>query len=1067
MKLRYIIFLLMALSCLTFAQKKRYLISPRQEVIPIDKNESARLLMESKSRAHTVQSTNACSNSVLDGFTPVPYESYINSRFGGYHKDVFGEWFVAKYTGTLDTMFWYSANEDVGAKDSLVFIRIHQSIIGPNFGPGVRPGPYNPPCQNWGYWRNSNDLDQGVAAFIDDATDTTWYSTIAGSTPTTPPFGRELWGMGGYPVVYRAFQYLHVALADLMPLSITSGDLFFVSMRVNGKAEHIVDPARTAFYAGEVDSRLSEFREYYPTRIWKFYEHDSGPSNCAGVPVNEVKRGWVARGGFTTDTLTVAFYNWWFSMTTNDNTPPQLLSSETIHHTFSNDPQTVAAEIEDCDPSNPAEALVASVYVNYTATSSIDGSSTTGRVDLVNTGGNSWEGAIPGQPKWTEVTWTIVATDNKGLISIFPQTSYRIVGEDNEFATEDGGSAFGLKKSVGCDDVNIASTGTEILSSQFFRAATQADTICGKDDGTAGPFALSTPFYLYGEPFNYVWVGVNGALALSKEATDTNDVNANGSYTTGWTMPGLIRTGSNRDTGATSRKPRFFIAGSWQDYFYGNCIEGDQYGHIYYQDDPCTFTLQYGPGFGVFGDDGSFVAESLRFAIILNKCDGTIKFNYHNFDEVGLDTLNQLVGISADTLKAFGKAPWFLVSRDHYPVEYDPAPGTCFTIYQKASTMVLDKWNMVSVSNVPKDNNYAKANVFPTAISSAFKYAAGYTAIDPLTNGNGMWVKFSGTQVVGVGGTLLLNLDVPVNEGWNLIGTPSCGIATTSITRPAVAGKTFFGYSTSGYTPVTVLETGKAYWVKSDSVASIAMACGTPAVAKPDQNYSQLNGFNTISVRDSRGGDRTLYLGNESLLKVPADRYELPPLPMVEAFDARFSSNKAVETYSSEAGKVTEYTIHIQSNAYPVALQYNIVDKSKSLVISENGNAGKSLSNSVLSGQGVIRLTNPAVTSVKVRVIDNGGKPTVYALSQNYPNPFNPVTRFSVDIPSYSDVTVTVFDILGHKVATLLSGQHDAGTMTIEWDGKDQQGVSASSGVYFVRMSAGNFSEVRKIMLLK
>lgn len=1068
MKLRYIIFLLLAVSSLTFAQKKRYLISPTQEVIPLDKNESARFAMEARAKAKQVKSTEACSNSVLDGFTPVPFDNYINSRFGGYHKDVFGEWFIAKYTGTIDTIYWNSTGDAVGAKDSLVYIRIHESFIGPNYGPGIRPGPYNPPCQNWGYWRNSNDLDRGVAAFIDDATDTTWVSTIAGSVPSGPPFGNEIWGLGGYPVTFRASQTLHVALADLIPFSVTKGDLYFVSMRINGPAGHVVDDA-TRFYSGEVDSRLSEFSEYYPTRTWKFYEHDSGPTNCAGVPINDVSRGWVARGGFTSDTLTVAYFQWWMSMTTNDNTPPQLLTSNTIYNTYDNGPQTVSAEIEDCDPSNPAEAGITSAYLRYVATSDINGASTTGQVDLSNTGGNTWEADIPGQPAWTQVTYTIIATDTKGLLSIFPQPAYRIIAAENNYAKAITEGALGLSVTAGCDWKDISATGTEILGPTFFKAPSQADTINpAKDDGTSGPYHLGTPFYFYGKAFNYVWVGINGAITLSENVTDTNDVNANGSYTTGWTMPGLIRYGAMRDTGATARKPKFLIAANWQDLFYGNRLpETEQYGHIYYQDDACEFTVQWGPGMGVFGDDGgSFVDDSIHFRVILSKCDGTIKFQYQNIGNSGLDTLENLVGISADTIPELGQAPWLLVNQNHHPPETDPMNGRCITIYQKGSTKVNDKWNMVSVATVPVGNDFAKSHVFPTATTNAFAYSGGYQIKDPLDNGSGVWLKFSGSQVVGPAGAPLTDLTIPVALGWNLIGTISCPVATSTLNVPPVVGKTYYGFEGS-YVNATTLVPGKAYWVKADEAGTIHLTCNPVEAAKIDPNIAQLNGFSSISVRNMRGNERTLYLGNASLLKVPLDRYEMPPLPMEEAFDVRFASNRSVETYTNEANKVVEYTIQIQSNSYPVALQYNIVDKEKSLVISENNNGGKSLSNTTLNGRGVIRITNPSVTSVKVRIIDNAGLPKDFALSQNYPNPFNPVTRFSVDLPTYSNVDISVYDILGHKITTLMSGQHDAGSVTIEWDGKDGQGISSPSGVYFVRMTAGSFSEVRKIMLLK
>ena len=106
-----------------------------------------------------------------------------------------GEWFVAKATGTIDTIFWFALGS-VGATDSTLYVRVDNSRIGPNYGPGVRPGPWDPPCQNWGYFVNTNDQDQGIAAFPDDATPpntNAWTSTIAAGPPTLPPTIRNIW----------------------------------------------------------------------------------------------------------------------------------------------------------------------------------------------------------------------------------------------------------------------------------------------------------------------------------------------------------------------------------------------------------------------------------------------------------------------------------------------------------------------------------------------------------------------------------------------------------------------------------------------------------------------------------------------------------------------------------------------------------------------------------------------------------------------------------------------------------------------------------------------------------
>lgn len=93
--------------------------------------------------------------------------------------------------------------------------------------------------------------------------------------------------------------------------------------------------------------------------------------------------------------------------------------------------------------------------------------------------------------------------------------------------------------------------------------------------------------------------------------------------------------------------------------------------------------------------------------------------------------------------------------------------------------------------------------------------------------------------------------------------------------------------------------------------------------------------------------------------------------------------------------------------------------------------------------------------------------PKVYALEQNYPNPFNPSTNIAFALPKAGKVEVSVFNVLGQKVNTLVSEELPAGNHTIVWDGRNGSGESVSSGIYFYRISAGDFTQSKKMMMLK
>jgi hypothetical protein len=93
--------------------------------------------------------------------------------------------------------------------------------------------------------------------------------------------------------------------------------------------------------------------------------------------------------------------------------------------------------------------------------------------------------------------------------------------------------------------------------------------------------------------------------------------------------------------------------------------------------------------------------------------------------------------------------------------------------------------------------------------------------------------------------------------------------------------------------------------------------------------------------------------------------------------------------------------------------------------------------------------------------------PNQYSLAQNYPNPFNPETYIDFALPRSSHVTLTVYNMLGQQVRTLVDEQLSAGPKTATWDGTDDRGRPVSSGIYFYRIQATDFQETRKMVLMK
>jgi hypothetical protein len=100
--------------------------------------------------------------------------------------------------------------------------------------------------------------------------------------------------------------------------------------------------------------------------------------------------------------------------------------------------------------------------------------------------------------------------------------------------------------------------------------------------------------------------------------------------------------------------------------------------------------------------------------------------------------------------------------------------------------------------------------------------------------------------------------------------------------------------------------------------------------------------------------------------------------------------------------------------------------------------------------------------------------PLNYMLYQNYPNPFNPGTKIEFEVPEYSNVKLIIWNSLGQKVKEIYSGAVDPNRYSVYWDGKDENGLSVASGIYFVTMyarsleeQAREFTMTRKMILMK
>ena len=151
--------------------------------------------------------------------------------------------------------------------------------------------------------------------------------------------------------------------------------------------------------------------------------------------------------------------------------------------------------------------------------------------------------------------------------------------------------------------------------------------------------------------------------------------------------------------------------------------------------------------------------------------------------------------------------------------------------------------------------------------------------------------------------------------------------------------------------------------------------------------------------------------------------------------------------------------------------------------------SSRSAEGNVLLGEALFRLTDGAEGDVKIYLRDvrlneeelisdaasgtisltvtgvfgeSDGIPLSFDMSQNYPNPFNPVTEIQYALPEASHVKLSVYNLLGHEVAILVDTDLNAGYHKVRWDGS-----KSASGVYIYRITAGEYTKITKMVLLK
>jgi chitinase len=387
-------------------------------------------------------------------------------------------------------------------------------------------------------------------------------------------------------------------------------------------------------------------------------------------------------------------------------------------------------------------------------------------------------------------------------------------------------------------------------------------------------------------------------------------------------------------------------------------------------------------------------------------------------------------------------------------------------------------WNTISLPVNP--GTPVGIALYPTSISGFFIFDQDYLLVDSLIQGAGYWVKFDEAQTIWVAGQHVSADTVDVVEGWNLIGMVSDPVITTlptgasAITTipPGIIASDFYYYRTRNILADT-LQPGYGYWVNASQAGKIVLSGpgATPPVTGPAVPPDRPVAAATLTIQSASGVEERLEFYTGVVSADLARSFKLPPAPPSGAFDVRMVPGSEGMRATVIGSSETQHTIPViaQGLEYPVRLTWSSAGLDRIGASIEIGGTLRAVGNGetmVING-GSGTPEDQISLNLHLDPATSGATPDRFALLQNYPNPFNPSTNIVFTLSEPGDVQLNVYDVLGQRVASLLSGRLESGSHSAVFDGSKM-----ASGVYYYQLtlrgvSGQTMTSTQKMLLSK
>ncbi|MFQ6675525.1 MAG: FlgD immunoglobulin-like domain containing protein [Fidelibacterota bacterium] len=343
-----------------------------------------------------------------------------------------------------------------------------------------------------------------------------------------------------------------------------------------------------------------------------------------------------------------------------------------------------------------------------------------------------------------------------------------------------------------------------------------------------------------------------------------------------------------------------------------------------------------------------------------------------------------------------------------------------------------------------------------------------------------------------------------LSQGWNQVGTPhnfDVNLEQLIVTPQGAIEPAFYEYdpSANDYRTTTTMKPGQGYWVYAFNDASVRVgppSLGLARLATAASEEIPLEWGGTLKASAGQGyvEDAHNVFGVAAHANAEWDRWDRHEPPVIGdyvslAFDATGWKERGGfyrQDIRQVGGEGYEWPVVVRTNQkgyVHLDLEWSggmlpgweayLVDKDVGVARDLSRRPGYLFaSNGTERPRHFVLVVGPPSFAQK-KVDEYVAVPEEYRLFQNMPNPFNAVTTIRFSLPEESDVTLVVYDVLGHEVTRLISGEITGrGMHVVLWDGKDASGAPVSSGVYVYRLVARTggvtkFQTAKKLILLK